>query len=97
MLNAIGFKATKKLIADALYFPTIGTLKLHPQTGFADWDKDFPNPGDFYLLLDKNSIPPTNGLNFGAGRRPEDPERDREARRDPVEPADAVCVGVAGA
>ena len=60
VLNAIGLKATIKPIADALYFPTIGTLNLHPQTGFADWDEDFPNPGDFYLLLDKNSIQPTS-------------------------------------
>jgi len=66
VLNSIGLKATIKPIADALYFPTIGTLKLHPQTGFADWDEDFPNPGDFYLLLDKHSITPTNGLNYGA-------------------------------
>jgi peptide/nickel transport system substrate-binding protein len=65
VLNSIGLKATIKPIADALYFPTIGTLKLHPQTGFADWDEDFPNPGDFYLLLDKRSITPTNGLNYG--------------------------------
>jgi len=65
VLNEIGLKATIKPVADALYFPTIGTLKLHPQTGFADWDEDFPNPADFYLLLDKNSIQPTNGLNYG--------------------------------
>ena len=65
VLNSIGLKATIKPIADALYFPTIGTLKLHPQTGFADWDEDFPNPGDFYLLLDKHSIQPTNSLNYG--------------------------------
>jgi peptide/nickel transport system substrate-binding protein len=70
VLNEIGLKATIKPIADALYFPTIGTLKLHPQTGFADWDEDFPNPGDFYLLLDKNSITPTNGLNYGAVNDP---------------------------
>jgi peptide/nickel transport system substrate-binding protein len=65
VLNQIGLKATIKPIADTLYFPTIGTLKLHPQTGFADWDEDFPNPADFYLLLDKASITPTNGLNYG--------------------------------
>jgi peptide/nickel transport system substrate-binding protein len=70
VLNEIGLKATIKPIADALYFPTIGTLKLHPQTGFADWDEDFPNPGDFYLLLDKHSITPTNGLNYGAVNDP---------------------------
>ena len=47
-LNAIGFKATLKTIADADYFSTIETLKNHPQTGFADWQQDFPNPTDFY-------------------------------------------------
>jgi peptide/nickel transport system substrate-binding protein len=64
-LNKIGFKASEKIIADAQYFPTIGNLKLNPQTGFADWNQDFPNPSDFYLLLDKNSIQATNNQNFG--------------------------------
>jgi hypothetical protein len=32
---------------------------------FADWLQDFPNPSDFYLLLDANSIQPTNNKNFG--------------------------------
>ena len=50
-LNQIGFKATEKIIADATYFPTIGNLKLNPQTGFADWNQDFPNPIDFYGIL----------------------------------------------
>ncbi len=59
-LNSIGFKATQKVIADATYFTTIGELKLHPQTGFADWNQDFPNPVDFYgLLLDGQAILPT--------------------------------------
>ena len=83
MLNAIGLKATIKPIADTLYFPTIGTLKLHPQTGFADWDEDFPNPADFYLLLDKNSIQPTNGLNYGQVNDPKIQNAIAQARRDP--------------
>ena len=59
-LNQIGFKATQKVIADANYFPTIGNLKLNPQTGFADWNQDFPNPIDFYLLLSaRRSCRPT--------------------------------------
>jgi peptide/nickel transport system substrate-binding protein len=66
MLNQIGFKATEKIIADASYFPTIGNLKLHPQTGFADWNQDFPNPIDFYgVLLAGDAILPTNNQNFG--------------------------------
>ena len=64
VLNQLGFKAKSKIIADAQYFPTIGNLKSNPQTGFADWIQDFPNPSDFYLLLDKNTIQPTNNQNF---------------------------------
>ena len=64
-LNQIGFKATQKVIADATYFTTIGNLKLNPQTGFADWNQDFPNPIDFYLLLSAQAILPTNNENFG--------------------------------
>ncbi|MEA2300149.1 MAG: peptide/nickel transport system substrate-binding protein [Solirubrobacteraceae bacterium] len=64
VLNQIGFKATEKILADAQFFPTIGNLKLNPQTGFADWNQDFPNPSDFYLLLDAKSIQQTNNQNF---------------------------------
>ncbi len=64
-LNQIGFKATQKVIADATYFSTIGNLKLNPQTGFADWNQDFPNPIDFYLLLQGTAIQQNNNQNFG--------------------------------
>jgi peptide/nickel transport system substrate-binding protein len=65
-LNQIGFRATEKIIADADYFPTIGDLKINPQTGFADWNQDFPNPIDFYgILAAGDSISPTNNQNFG--------------------------------
>ena len=69
-LNQIGFKATQKVIADATYFTTIGNLKLNPQTGFADWNQDFPNPIDFYLLLQGTAIQPTNNQNFGQVKDP---------------------------
>ena len=67
LLNQIGFKATQKSIADATYFTTIGeNATLHPQTGFADWNMDFPNPVDFYgVLLDGKSILKTDNENFG--------------------------------
>ncbi len=64
-LNAIGFKATLKVIANGIYFQTIGNAKTNPQIGFADWQQDFPNPGDFYLLLDARAIQPVNNENFG--------------------------------
>jgi peptide/nickel transport system substrate-binding protein len=64
-LNSIGFKATLKTIADADYFSTIETLKNHPQTGFADWQQDFPNPTDFYQnLVDARAIVPVGNSNY---------------------------------
>jgi peptide/nickel transport system substrate-binding protein len=72
-LQQIGFKhVTLKQVADATYFTTIGeSKKLDPQTGFADWNQDFPNPVDFYgVLLDGNSITPTDNENFGQTNDP---------------------------
>ncbi len=65
LLNKLGYHATPKLISDTTYFPTIGNAKTAPQTGFADWIQDFPNPVDFYLLLTTSSIQPVNNENFG--------------------------------
>ena len=64
VLNQIGFKATPKIISDSVYFPTIGNANTHAQTGFADWLQDFPNPSDFYLLMNAKSIQPVNNQNF---------------------------------
>ena len=80
------------MIADATYFTTIGNLKLNPQTGFADWNQDFPNPIDFYLLLSGQAILPTNNENFGQvndphinsrGQRSSAPCRRRSCTRSP--------------
>jgi peptide/nickel transport system substrate-binding protein len=70
LLNQIGFKATQKVIADAQYFATIGNLSTNAQTGYANWSQDFPNPSDFYLLLDANSIQPQNNGNFSQVKDP---------------------------
>jgi peptide/nickel transport system substrate-binding protein len=70
VLNQIGFKATPKIIADATYFTTIGNAKTNPQTGFADWAQDFPNPSDFYLLIDSTSIQAVNNQNFSNVKDP---------------------------
>jgi peptide/nickel transport system substrate-binding protein len=72
-LKSIGFKnVTLKAIADSTYFTTIGeSKKVNPQTGFADWNEDFPNPIDFYgVLLNGASITPTNNENFGQTNDP---------------------------
>src|SRR5581483_8823767 len=70
-LNQIGFKASLKTIADANYFTTIETLKNHPQTGFADWQQDFPNPTDFYQnLVDASAIAPQGNSNYEEANDP---------------------------
>jgi peptide/nickel transport system substrate-binding protein len=71
-LNQIGLKATLKTVADANYFTTIGeSKKINPQTGFADWNQDFPNPVDFYgVLLNGKAITPTDNENFGQTNDP---------------------------
>jgi peptide/nickel transport system substrate-binding protein len=51
VLNALGFKATEKVVNSGVYFTTIGAPTLHPQFGFADWNQDFPNPWDFMELF----------------------------------------------
>jgi peptide/nickel transport system substrate-binding protein len=65
LLNQLGFKATLKTISDSVYFQEIGAATNNPQTGFADWSQDFPDPSDFYLLLSKAGIQSTNNENFG--------------------------------
>lgn len=91
VLNELGFKAKTKIIADAQFFPTIGNLKLQPQTGFADWNQDFPNPSDFYLLLDKNSIQDTNNQNFSQVSDPHVQSELAELNAVPADQLDTVA------
>jgi peptide/nickel transport system substrate-binding protein len=65
LLTKLGFKAKLKVLADASYFQTVGKQSNFPQTGFADWSQDFPNPSDFYLLVSKAGIQSVNSENFG--------------------------------
>jgi peptide/nickel transport system substrate-binding protein len=64
LLRRLGFKAKEKLLPRAAYFATVGTRRINAQTGFADWQQDFPNPIDFYLNLDGKAIAPVNNQNF---------------------------------
>jgi peptide/nickel transport system substrate-binding protein len=91
VLNQLGFKAKTKIIADAQYFPTIGNLKLQPQTGFADWNQDFPNPSDFYLLMDKDSIQSTNNQNFSQVNDPHIQSELAELNAVPADKLDSVA------
>jgi peptide/nickel transport system substrate-binding protein len=63
LLNEIGFKATEKIVADAQYYATIGNLSNKAQTGWVSFSQDFPNPIDFYQLLNAHSILPTENHN----------------------------------
>ncbi len=96
-LNQIGFKATQKVIADATYFTTIGNLKLNPQTGFADWNQDFPNPIDFYLLLQGSAIQPTNNQNFGQVKDPHIDSTSNKLGATPTSQLNSIAEPVAGA
>jgi peptide/nickel transport system substrate-binding protein len=64
-LNAIGFKSALKVVSSGVFDPTIGSAKVDPQAGWGEWSQDYPNPGDFYLVLDARSIEPVNNLNLG--------------------------------
>jgi peptide/nickel transport system substrate-binding protein len=64
VLNAIGLKATEKIVADAQYYATVGNLSTGAQTGWLSFSQDFPNPVDFYQLLNAKSIQPTENHNF---------------------------------
>jgi len=62
VLNSLGFKATEKVVNSSVYFTTIGAPSLKPQTGFGDWNQDFPNPWDFMQLFAGNA---GSSLNYG--------------------------------
>jgi peptide/nickel transport system substrate-binding protein len=64
VLNAIGFKASVKIVADAQYYATVGNLSTGAQTGWLSFSQDFPNPIDFYQLLDAKSILPSENHNL---------------------------------
>src|SRR3954454_9702815 len=91
LLNKIGYKATPKLISDTTYFPTIGNAKTAPQTGFAVWIQDFPNPVDFYLLLATSSIQPVNNENFGNVSDPKIDSTIKKLEATPTQDLDSVA------
>ncbi len=69
-LDAIGYKASERVISPATYYPTVASTKTKAQAGFAEYAEDFPNPVDFYQLLDGNSILPEGKPRPRPGRRP---------------------------
>jgi peptide/nickel transport system substrate-binding protein len=67
-LDAIGYKASERVISPATYYPTVATPKTKAQAGFAEYTEDFPNPADFYQLLNGNTINPEGSHDLGLVR-----------------------------
>jgi peptide/nickel transport system substrate-binding protein len=65
LLNRLGFDARTKTVPTALDFGRVVTGRTEPQTGFASWFNDFPNPLDFYSVLDSRFIGPPGSPNAG--------------------------------
>ena len=66
VLKELGFKTELKIINSDNYFTVIGNENTpNLDTGWADWYEDYPHPNDFFnILLNGNSILPTNNQNF---------------------------------
>ena len=65
LLNRLGFDARTETVATAQDFGRLARGRIEPQTGFASWFNDFPNPIDFYSVLDARSIGPPGSPNMG--------------------------------
>jgi peptide/nickel transport system substrate-binding protein len=65
LLNRLGFDARTKVVTTAQEFGTMGGRRTDPQTGLASWFNDFPNPIDFYSVLDSRFIGPPGSPNAG--------------------------------
>jgi peptide/nickel transport system substrate-binding protein len=71
VLNKIGLKAKPKIVDAGVYFQTIGNEKTKAQTGYAGWFQDFPHPANFFQVVTKTGIQPTNSINYGNTDIPE--------------------------
>lgn len=69
-LDAIGYKATERIISPSTYYPTVANPKTKAQSGFAEFAEDFPNPIDFYQLINGNTITPEGSHDLGLVRDP---------------------------
>jgi peptide/nickel transport system substrate-binding protein len=65
LLDRLGFEARLEVAATAQDFGRVGRTRTDPQTGFASWFNDFPNPIDFYSVLDSRFIGPPGSPNAG--------------------------------
>lgn len=70
LLGRLGYRVGTNLIPSSTYFRTVGAPAASPQTGFASWFNDFPNPIDFYRVMDADSVRATPGANLGRVQDP---------------------------
>jgi peptide/nickel transport system substrate-binding protein len=56
LLRRLGFRVRQRFLPEDEYFNAIGNRSNQAQTGFDDWNADFPDPTDFYTLLNA-SVP----------------------------------------
>jgi peptide/nickel transport system substrate-binding protein len=64
MLDEIGFDARVEPIANPDYFGVVSQESVNAQTGFENWFQDFPNPANFYSLLDPRNNQPGGDFNL---------------------------------
>ena len=89
LLNRLGFVARRRMTATSRDFGTIGKTRTHPQTGFASWFNDFPNPIDFYEVLNADAIS-AGGANAGRVRDPFIQQQLEKLRLVPAQDLDSV-------
>jgi peptide/nickel transport system substrate-binding protein len=65
LLSQLGFEARMAVAASPREFGRTGKTTASPQTGFASWFNDFPNPADFYEVLDADEIGRPGSPNAG--------------------------------
>ncbi len=64
VLDSIGFHAKEKIVTAGSYWTTIGNEKARAQIGFANWVQDYPDPLDWFRLLDGRRITPAHNSNY---------------------------------
>ena len=65
LLNRLGFRAKLRIASTEQDYGLVGKTRSDPQTGFASWFNDFPNPANFYEVLDARFIGPPGSPNAG--------------------------------
>jgi peptide/nickel transport system substrate-binding protein len=65
LLDRIGYQASERLMQPLSYYANVASPEINAQTGLASWFNDFPNPADFYEVVDARSRPPAPRANLG--------------------------------